>query len=434
MMTANFSRIFSLLTCLLILFLPARADTPSGGEIQRLIQKSTSAHEQVADTTSPGQAPPIVMGVQFHTIAESTRFEIEVSRPVQVRTFALSAPNRLVIDMPPVAWKLTRAPRPTGKGLIHGYRYGQFRPTVSRFVLDLNAPVKLARAVLVPPQKGFGYRIVLDLTPTTQSAFDHQAGWPSDLLAQEQKTAQRAILPRPRPAQRKIIVIDPGHGGIDDGTTGIGGMHEKNLVLPEGHLLADDLTKRGYIVHMTRTDDTFIPLGKRVAMARDWHADLFISLHANSNPDASIDGLSIYTLSDKGSDEAARMLAAKENRADIVAGVDLSGDAGNVAPILIDLAQRDSINKSSRFADIALKTLRPVTSILAHEPHRSAAFRVLKAPDMPAVLIELGFLSNRHDAARMRTKYWRKRVAQAIATAVDNYFGRDRTTTHVTRK
>ena len=150
------------------------------------------------------------------------------------------------------------------------------------------------------------------------------------------------------------MVIDPGHGGIDSGTNGVNGLMEKDLVLAEGLRLAQVLKARGYIVHMTRDSDVFIPLPERVAIARKLSADLMISLHADSNPDPEVNGLSIYTLNDGRSDREAAALAKRENQSDVIAGVDLSGDNNPVAPILIDLAQRDTINKSSRFAETAL--------------------------------------------------------------------------------
>jgi N-acetylmuramoyl-L-alanine amidase len=174
---------------------------------------------------------------------------------------------------------------------------------------------------------------------------------------------------------------------------------------------------------MTRDTDIFIPLRERVNIARSWHADLFISVHADSNPDPNVEGLSVYTLSEKGSDKEAAALAAKENQSDIIAGVDLSGDNSVVAPILIDLAQRDTMNKSSRFAETAISELSHATDILPRQPHRSGALVVLKAPDVPAVLIELGYLSNVHDAEQLQTSTWRDGVADAIASAVDRHFG-----------
>jgi N-acetylmuramoyl-L-alanine amidase len=173
---------------------------------------------------------------------------------------------------------------------------------------------------------------------------------------------------------------------------------------------------------MTRDSDVFIPLPERVAIGRKLKADLMISLHADSNPDSDVNGLSIYTLNDGRSDREAAALAKRENQSDIIAGVDLSNANSPVAPILIDLAQRDTINRSSRFAEAALGQLHTVTDILARSPHRSASLAVLVAPDVPAVLIELGYLSNRADAAQMNTEAWRGKVAQAIADAVDRHF------------
>jgi N-acetylmuramoyl-L-alanine amidase len=175
---------------------------------------------------------------------------------------------------------------------------------------------------------------------------------------------------------------------------------------------------------MTRDNDTFIPLRQRVATARANRADLFIALHADSNPDPSITGTSIYTLNDGRSDREASALASRENQSDIIAGVDLSGENNPVAPILINLAQRDTRNRSSEFATNALKSLGQVTDLLARSPHRSASLAVLVAPDVPAVLVELGYLSNNGDATQMNSDSWRAKTAQAIADAVDAQFAR----------
>jgi len=192
-------------------------------------------------------------------------------------------------------------------------------------------------------------------------------------------------------------------------------------VLAEGLRLAKELRSRGVTVFMTRDKDIFIPLRERVAFGRAHRADLFISLHADSNPDRDITGLSIYTLNDGRSDREAAALAKRENQSDVIAGVDLSGGNSPVAPILIDLAQRDTINKSSRFAEAALAQLAGATDILGRSPHRAASLAVLVAPDVPAVLIELGYLSNRGDAAQMNTEGWRAKVAAAIAAAAGRH-------------
>jgi len=371
---------------------------------------------------------PIVMSARIGEHDDRTRLVIELSDPVNLRAFALANPDRVVIDMPEVAWRLGAPPKPSGFGAVKSYRYGQFRAGNSRMVIDLNQPVSVSDALVIPPSAGFGYRVVIDLFPTTRPKFDASAGWPADLKKREsdaEKLAAMIAAQQMAPAKgggKKIVVIDPGHGGLDSGTVGVNGLMEKDLALATGLKLAKNLRSRGYTVFMTRDNDTFIPLRQRVAIARADKADLFIALHADSNPDASVTGSSIYTLNDGRSDREAAAMARRENQSDVIAGVDLSGDNNPVAPILINLAQRDTINKSSRFATNALGTMAKVTDILARSPHRSASLAVLVAPDVPAALIELGYLSNAGDAAQMNTNAWRTRVADAIADAVDQQF------------
>ncbi len=380
--------------------------------------------------SKPAGPLPMVMSARIGEHEDRTRLVIELSDPVNMRTFTLADPDRVVIDMPQIAWRLGAPPRPSGHGAIKSYRYGLFRAGNSRMVIDLNQPVTVSDALVIPPSAGFGYRVVIDLFPSDHAKFTAAAGWPADLKARETDAERLAALiaaPSPDAARKaggrgKIIVVDPGHGGLDSGTNGVNGLQEKDLVLAEGLKLAKLLKARGYTVHMTRDSDTFIPLRERVAIGRGDKADLFISLHADSNPDPDVDGLSIYTLSDGRSDREAAALAKRENQSDIIAGVDLGAENSPVAPILIDLAQRDTINKSSLFATTALKSLAGVTDILARSPHRSASLAVLVAPDVPAVLIELGYLSNQADAAQMNTDAWRARVADAMADAVDRQF------------
>jgi N-acetylmuramoyl-L-alanine amidase len=369
------------------------------------------------------------MSARIGDHSDRTRFVVELSDPMNLRTFTLNNPNRVVIDMPAVQWHLDGPPRPTGHGAIRSYRYGLFRPGNSRFVIDLNQPVSVSDVLVMPPESGFGYRVVIDLFPTTQAKFDQTAGWPADLKAREAAAERVASLPAidaPRATiagAKKMIVIDPGHGGIDSGTSGVNGLLERDLVLDEAIRLARALRRNpNYTVYMTRDSDVFIPLRERVNIGRGRHADLFVSLHADSNPDSDVSGLSVYTLSESGSDKEAAALARKENQSDIIAGVDLGGENSAVAPILLDLEQRDTMNKSSRFAQLALNSLSGATDILPRQPHRSAAFVVLKAPDVPSVLIELGYLSNSSDAAQMNTARWRNGVADAIAVAVERHF------------
>jgi N-acetylmuramoyl-L-alanine amidase len=371
---------------------------------------------------------PIVMSARIGEHDDRTRLVIELSDPVNLRAFALANPDRVVIDMPEVSWRLGAPPRPTGFGSVKSYRYGQFRAGNSRMVIDLNQPVTVSDSLVIPPSAGFGYRVVIDLFPTNRAKFDSQAGWPADLKKRESDAERLAALiaaqqsPPARGRGKKVIVLDPGHGGLDSGTIGVNGLMEKDLALAEGLKLARALRGRGYTVFLTRENDSFIPLRQRVAIARADKADLFIALHADSNPDSGTTGTSIYTLNDGRSDREASALARRENQSDVIAGVDLSGDNNPVAPILINLAQRDTRNKSSEFATNALRNLGQVTDLLAHSPHRSASLAVLVAPDVPAVLIELGYLSNAGDAGQMNTDSWRAKVADAIAEAVDAQF------------
>ncbi len=388
---------------------------------------NTSGAKPANPTAKPPSGPqPVVMSARIGEHEDRTRFVVEMSDPVQMRVFTLANPDRVVIDMPAVQWHLDGPPRPTGFGAVHSYRYGLFRSGSSRFVIDLNRPVKVSDPLVLPPSGGYGYRVVIDLFPVTPDQFAHNSGWPADLKAREAAAELLAAAPPPQPStplEKHVVVIDPGHGGIDTGTSGVNGLQEKDLVLDEALRLGRELVRRGgYTVHLTRDTDVFIPLRERVTIARSWHSDLFISLHADSNPDPGVNGLSIYTLSESGSDKEAAALARKENQSDVIAGVDLGGGNATVAPILIDLAQRDTMNRSSRFAEGAVANLTSATDILPRQPHRSAAFAVLKAPDVPAVLIELGYLSNAADADQMNTARWRNGVAKSIAAAVDGYF------------
>ena len=372
----------------------------------------------------------MVLSARVGEHSDRTRFVVELSDPVKLRVFMLANPDRVVIDMPEVLWALKSPDRPSGKGAVKSYRYGLFRPGDSRFVIDLNTPVSAPEPMILPPQSGLGYRVVFDLFPTTQAKFEEASGWPADLKAKEAEAEKLAALigagegirKTASQSTRKIIVLDPGHGGIDSGTTGVDGLMEKDLVLDEAKRLAIVLRKRGYVVRLTRDSDVYIPLKQRVDIARAANADLFVSLHADSNPDAAVNGASVYTLSEKGSDREAALLAKKENQSDIIAGVDLTGQDNAVSQILIDLAQRDTMNRSVRFAQKVVDQLSHATDVIARMPHRSAAFVVLKAPDVPAVLIELGYLSNIRDCDQMGTEAWRLAVANSISNAIERQF------------
>jgi N-acetylmuramoyl-L-alanine amidase len=232
----------------------------------------------------------------------------------------------------------------------------------------------------------------------------------------------------PKPAavdSRPVIIIDPGHGGIDNGTQA-SGESEKNLVLAFGLALRDRIEKSGkYRVVMTRSDDTFIPLDDRVKIARNQSAALFVSIHADALPkhEGDAQGATIYTLSDKASDAEAERLAETENRADAIGGVNLTQEPTEVADILIDLAQRETKTYSNRFARLLAGEMKNSARMYKH-PLKSAGFRVLKAPDVPSVLVELGYVSNKSDLEHLVSDNWRARTVGSMAQAIDTFFAK----------
>ena len=383
--------------------------------------------ERVARQPAAPSALPVVIDLRLTEEAGRTRFVVELSDPVAADVFTLTGPNRIVVDLPEVLWRVSDAARPSGRAAIKSYRYGLFRQGNSRFVIDLNSPVRAAPPQILPPAGGRGFRLVLDLTPTTEQAFVSNAVWPKA----SHVGSRPAVIPVTPDVGRtasaapgkRVIIIDPGHGGVDPGTHGASGVQEKNLVLAVARKLQAVLGSTGrYKVLLTRDKDIFIPLKERVNIARAAKADLFVSVHADSNEQRDIRGASVYTLSESASDRETAKLAEKENMSDIIAGVDLSSEDTPVASILIDLAQRDTMNRSVRFAETLVSTLPRVTSVRPISPHRSAGFAVLKAPDVPAVLLELGYLTNSADEAVMVTEAWRNRVAEAVGSAIDRHF------------
>jgi len=390
------------------------ADDPLGALLD---QVSTSSDANVVS------AKPIVLDVRLGEEGDRSRFVVELSDPVDVHVFTLTDPNRVVVDMPEVLWRAHDAVRPSGRGPVESYRYGLFREGNSRFVIDLNAPMRVSAPQFLSPSDGFGFRLVIDLHPQSAEDFIAGAGWPAELAALHASAPVTLPTPRPNGGQR-VIVLDAGHGGIDPGTHGPSGMLEKTVVLAVAQKLRDLLEATGrYTVLLTRDSDVFIPLRGRVDIARAAKADLLLSLHIDSHEDHSISGASVYTLSEDASDREAAVLAEKENMSDAIAGVDLSAEDSPVASILIDLAQRDTMNRSVRFAETMLSSLHGSTAILPSKPHRSAGFAVLKAPDVPAALVELGYITNQADEREMATEAWRLRVAEALATAIDRHFG-----------
>lgn len=364
-------------------------------------------------------AGPAVVGVRTGLQPAATRFVLDLSTALEFRVFVLPDPYRVVIDLPDVEWRVEPgAAAPLG--LIASYRFGHFAEGVSRVVLDTTGPVRIGRSFLLPPNGGSPHRFVVDIVAIDKTEFRVT----TDNRRRELAAVRPIPLARPprRSDSKRVVVIDPGHGGIDPGTTGVTGQLEKRITLAVAKEVARQLRATGrYRVVLTRERDEFIRLRDRVARARAAGGDLFISLHADSIENGAIRGASVYTLSRTSSDAQAAALAAKENRADLIAGLDLDGESDEVATILIDLAQRETMNLSAGFANLLVPQIREVGRIL-RDGHRFAGFAVLKAPDVPSVLVEMGYLSNRRDERQLASPAFQVKIAGAIVRGTDRYF------------
>jgi N-acetylmuramoyl-L-alanine amidase len=389
------------------------------------------------------QGLPTAVGARLAGDENRTRFVTDLTAPVGFTAYVLADPYRVVIDLPQVAFELPPGAGLEPQGLVNNFRFGPLAEGRSRIVLDTQGPVLIEKSFIREPEAGKPARLVVDLVRTSEEKFAAQlkADEPAALAALERA---EAAVPKPRPkpgseapaaaseetsarAQRggrRLVVIDPGHGGIDPGAIGQGKTREKEVVLAYGLVLKKVLEELGNIdVVMTRDDDRFVSLRDRVRIARENEADLFIAIHADTVRGPEARGATIYTLSEKASDAEAEALAHKENRADIIAGVHLETESEEVTDILIDLVQRESKTHALVFARKAVAEMEPVTDFTG-KPMRSAGFVVLKAPDVPSVLVELGYLSSRHDEKQLNDPAWRERVARAMASAIQKYFAR----------
>jgi len=376
---------------------------------------------------APVQAAPnatIAKDARLAGDRERTRFIADLSKKVDVHVFALGNPYRVIVDAADVSFQMPPGIGKEQRGLVTAFRYGLFAPGKSRIVLDVSGPFLIDKSFVLEARDDQPARLVIDLVPTDEKTFQ------ASLREARQAAVEKASLPLPaapvRPADAKpIIVLDPGHGGVDPGTSSPNGVTEKVVVLKFAEELKKKLLATGrYEVYLTRNDDTFLPLKDRVAFAQKKGAGLFLSIHADYFPTKIDDarGATVYTLSEEASDDEARELAAKENFSDAIAGVALPDDSdGVVANILIDLAQRETQNRSVVFARSIVGELAGKT-ILHTKRLRSAGFRVLKAPDVPSVLLELGFLSNPDDEKELTSERWRDRMADSVAEAIDDYF------------
>jgi N-acetylmuramoyl-L-alanine amidase len=386
---------------------------------------------------------PIASDVRLAGDGKRTRFILDLDKNIPFRAFALADPYRVVVDLPQLTFQLASGAGTAGRGLIKAFRYGLVMPGGSRIVFDLAGPARIEKSYVLDAANGQPPRLILELEAVDRTTFVQSlaaesrpdlrpaigttdavtatAVVASSAVADATGTTKAAEPPDTRP----VVVIDPGHGGIDNGTQA-GGESEKNLVLGFALALRDRVEKAGkYRVVMTRTDDTFIPLADRVRLARTQSAALFVSIHADALPrrEGDAQGATIYTLSEKASDAEAERLAELENKADAIGGVNLTEEPTDVADILIDLAQRETRTFSNRFARLLKNEMKTTVRMHKH-PLKSAGFRVLKAPDVPSVLIELGYVSNKSDLEHLVSDHWRSKTVGSVAQAIDTFFAK----------
>jgi N-acetylmuramoyl-L-alanine amidase len=400
----------------------------------------------------PARAMPAAGALAVRGDPAETEVRLALSAPVAgpLAARVLDSPPRLAIDIPGAS-SLKRTA--TGAGMVASARVAQFNSGTVRIVLDLAVPAEVAAARLAP-----GPVLVLRLRPVPAARFSARtregpallelAAEPGPAAAGAQAEAAlpgvEAALSSPdrtapaRPAvvpaeqlrrsrARPLVVIDPGHGGKDVGAIAVSGQHEKDVTLAVAKAAARQLERSGKVdVRLTRSDDRFLTLGERVRLARAWGADLFISVHADSAPNPQARGASVYTLSETASDREAARLAAKENRADAIAGQDLSGLDGEAQTVLIDLAMRDSMNASADFAAMLQSGLEPRGVLFRQQFHRFAGFAVLRNLGVPAVLLECGYLSNSEDAAYLFSARGQKALGEGVARAAEAWLAAGR--------
>jgi N-acetylmuramoyl-L-alanine amidase len=393
------------------------------------------AAEGQASSAATASNFPIASDARLAGDNKQTRFVLDLDKAVRFRAFTLADPYRVVLDIPQVTFQLRAGIGTSGRGLVKAFRYGLVMPGGSRMVFDLTGPAKITKAAVLDAASGQPARLVLEFEETDRTSFVQLLGAesrpelrPGIGTAASAVASAEAAAPIEAPAvtdSRPVIVIDPGHGGIDNGTQ-TSTESEKNLVLGFGLALRERLEKSGkYRVVMTRTDDTFIPLDDRVKIARNQSAALFVSIHADALPrgEGDAQGATIYTLSDRASDAEAERLAEAENKADAIGGVNLTEEPTEVADILIDLAQRETRTFSNHFARLLLSEMK--NTVRMHKrPLKSAGFRVLKAPDVPSVLVELGYVSNKGDLEHLISEGWRSRTVGSMASAIDAFLAK----------
>lgn len=361
----------------------------------------------------------IAADVSVEVDGPKTRFKVTLSKPVTAQASIMEKPDRLIIDLPEVAFHLPPDAGRQKAGLISSYRYGLFAPGRSRVVMELAQPATVSGLTVDANAAGGTALLTIELTRSERADFQRAA---ADSVAKAAQSAAAEPAPLAKDA-RPVIMIDPGHGGIDPGANSTGGVFEKDLVLSFAQKLQKALEASGrYKIMMTRDKDVFISLGDRVRAARNVQADLFISIHADSiSGGQEVRGLTVYTGAERASDADSARLAERENKADAVAGVESTDMPDDVSDILAELTLRETRGFSHGFAARLVGEFDSIAR-LNKNPHRQARFQVLRAHDVPSVLVELGYLSSKQDLDLLMSEEWRGKMVSAIGVAVDRFF------------
>lgn len=366
-------------------------------------------------------APVSAVASRVETLADHARLVFELTGAVKAGAHLAVNPARVIVDLPEVAFHLDAKDgrAPAKSRLVKSYRYGQFAPGRSRVVVDLAAPAQILRAESEPA--GDGARLIVELAPTSEAQFTASAAESAAALARAEPAPAEAAAAA-TPSDKPVVVIDPGHGGVDMGATGKHGEQEKAVVFEFARALAAKIEAGGRLkVVLTRSEDIFLPLNERVQIAHRNNAALFLSIHADTLAEGHVEGATIYTVSTKASDAEAAKIAEKENLADKAAGLESKQDVEQVGDILFELTQRETRAFSAQFSQTLISHWKEAGS-LNKNPARAAGFVVLKSYDIPSVLLELGYLSSEKDLARLTSSEWRDRAAGKTADAIEAFF------------